>query len=146
MIVSINEGGLSNRIKSLVSCIRYSKKYNKNCKVYWKILDSYRTNNHILNCKFSKLFKNDIEVHDLECLNNKETFNSHCLKIEDDDNLPIGFNTFQSKCPRSFVSTDKLKRNIDFMYNKIPNKIKQDYIKAFQELSAHNKCIPEKTG
>ena len=131
MIVSINQGGLSNRIKSLVSCIRYSNNKDINYGIYWKTLDSYKTHNHILNCSFSKLIKNDIEVNDLE---DKEIYNSHCLKIEDNDNIPNGFNTFQSKCGRGFSTTDKLKRNIDFMYNKIPLKVKLDYIKAFHVL------------
>ena len=57
MIISINEGGLSNRIKSLVSVIRLSKYNNKEYKVYWKVLNSYKKQNHILNCSFNKFCK-----------------------------------------------------------------------------------------
>ena len=62
MIISINTGGLSNRIKSVVSIIRYSKNFNINYKVRWKVLSSYKKNNHILNCQFNLLFKNNIEI------------------------------------------------------------------------------------
>ena len=47
MIISTNVGGLSNRIKSLVSCIRYSHEYNMEVGVYWLVLDSYQKNLHL---------------------------------------------------------------------------------------------------
>ena len=40
-IISHNKGGLSNRIKSLVSCLRYSNENNINCILKWDILDNY---------------------------------------------------------------------------------------------------------
>ena len=79
MIISTNKGGLSNRIKSLVSCIRYSKKNNIKYGVCWEVLDSYRTNHHILNCSFSKLFKNKIEKLKTK---NDIVYCSDCLKID----------------------------------------------------------------
>ena len=54
-------------------------------------------------------------------------YNSHCLKIFDDDNIPKKFNNFKSKCSRTFTLNDPKKRNIDFMYNLIPSNVKNDY-------------------
>ena len=137
MNISSNEGGLSNRIKSLVSVIRLSN-YNKNeYKVYWKVLDSYKKNNHILNCSFNQLFQNNIEVNKINKKSN--IYNSHCLLILEIDNLPKNFNNFKSNCSKKFSINDKFNRNIDFMYNKIPQHIKNEYIQYFKEL----KLIPE---
>jgi len=127
LMISTNSGGLSNRLKSYISALRL----DPNAKIYWPVLGSYRTHNHILNCSFHKLFKNDIEVQ-----NNpqKNIYNSHCLAIKESDVLPKHFNTFQSKCSVKFSKSDKLQRNIDFMYNKIPESIKNEYIELFKIL------------
>lgn len=131
MIISNNIGGLSNRIRCIVSCIRYAKKNNINYGVYWLVIDSYKTHKHILNCSFDKLFSNDFEVKNI---NSNNTYKHHCFIIFDDDNLPINFNTFDSNCSRKFTKSDKLNRNIDFMYNKIPEKIRSEYINYFKIL------------
>ena len=126
--ISTNIGGLSNRIKSWVSVIRIN---SNNYKVKWDVLDSYKKNIHILNCKFIDLFENKCEF--TEKINkNYQQFNSHCLFIKNDDKLPNNFNTFKSNCKKKFKCPDEKKRNIDFMYNKIPDKLKKDYIKLFQ--------------
>ncbi len=132
--ISINEGGLSNRIKSWVSCYRISDDPNQ-VKVYWKILDDYKKKNHILNCPFNKLFDNQIEIKKLTSNlthdSNIITYNSHCLKILDSDQLPIGFNNFKSNCAITFRTNDSKMRNIDFMYQKIPEKLIKEYRKLF---------------
>ena len=38
MIISTNEGGLSNRIRCLVSCMRAAKLNQLPCGVFWKCL------------------------------------------------------------------------------------------------------------
>ena len=131
MIVSTNIGGLSNRIKSLASCIRYGKKHNMEYKVYWGVLSTYKNNNHILNCPFSKLFSNQIEIHNI---GNNKIYKSHCLMIEEEDDIPIDFCNFDSKCKKKFTKSDKLNRNIDFGYNRIPENVKHSYIDAFKIL------------
>ena len=130
MIISINKGGLSNRIKSLASTIRYSKNFNINYKVYWNILKSYKKNNHILNCPFNLLFKNNIEIKKIN-----ETDKPHIsdkLLILETDEIPDDFNKFKTKCKK--VNKIYNKKFIDFMYNKIPQKIKDEYIACFKEL------------
>jgi len=130
MIISINTGGLSNRIKSAASIIRYSKNFKINYKVQWKVLSSYKKNNHILNCPFNLLFKNDIEIKKIN-----ETDKPHIsdkLLILETDEIPDDFNKFKTNCKK----VDKIynKKFIDFMYNEIPQKIKDEYIECFKEL------------
>ena len=95
MIISTNKGGLSNRIKSLVSCLRYGYENNIEPKLYWEILNLYKTNRHILNCSFSKLFSNDFEVSSFK--KTDKIYFSHCLMIFDSDNLPDNFDTYDKK-------------------------------------------------
>ena len=94
MIISTNIGGLCNRIRCISSCIRYAHKNNIEYKVYWKILDSYKKHTHILNCAFNKLFSNIIETK----VSGNFCYKHHCLIFFEDDNLPINFNNFKSKC------------------------------------------------
>ena len=132
MLVSTNIGGLSNRIKSLVSCLKYAKNKDIDVKVYWKVLNSYKKDIHILNCPYHLLFNNDLQITHLphEC----HTYKSHCLLIEDIDEVPNNFSKFESKCNRKFTRNDIKGRNIDFEYNRIPDKIKNKYIEVFKEL------------
>jgi len=95
MIVANNINGLSNRIKTIISVIRYSKKFNIEYKVYWQILSKYRKNNHILNCPFYLLFKNNIEIKKIKKI--KETDKIHTtdkLLIFENDEIPDDFNKF----------------------------------------------------
>ena len=137
MNVSTNKGGLANRIKSIVSVIRMSNKNGSPYGVLWEVQDSYKKHNHILNCPFNKLFANEIEVKSVN--NSWITYSSHCLMICDSDNLARGFNKFRSKCSIKFIKNDKLNRNIDFMYNKIPKALRDEYIEYFQELTLIDK-------
>jgi len=134
LIISTNEGGLSNRIKSWVSCYRLTPNKDK-VKVYWPILDNYEKNCHILNCPFDNLFDNDIEVKKLsptsKASNTQTIYKSHCLKILESDGLPANFNTFVSRCTKQFSYSDSQKRNIDFMYQEIPDNLKQEYRSLF---------------
>ena len=51
-------------------------------------MKSYKSKNHILNCSFNKLFKNKMNSDKDKIIN----YNSHCLKIFDDDNIQKKFN------------------------------------------------------
>lgn len=133
MIISTNIGGLSNRIRCLVSCMRAAKLNNISYGVFWKCLDSYETHTHLLNCSFSQLFNNPIEV--TEMTNDDIVYKHHCMIITNSDQLPKQFNTFQSNCRKQFTMNDPYKRNIDFMYNQIPKKLRDEYIQYFQQLT-----------
>lgn len=143
-IISQNNGGLSNRIKSLVSCLRYSNENNINCILKWDILDNYNKNIHLLNCNFNLLFKinNIINIINFnldeqnEILNNNKNkfYKSHCLMIFDKDNIPNNFYTFVSKCSIKFSTNDKYNRNIDNMYTKIPQNVIYNYLPYFKQI------------
>ena len=135
MIISYNIGGISNRLKAIASGFRLGKHMKKDVGIKWDILDSYERHTHILNCSFNKLFSNDIEVYEYgkdDLVMDKNI--SHCLVICDSDGLEINFNNFTSGCAKQFTKSDKLNRNIDFMYNKIPIELKCEYIEYFKIL------------
>lgn len=134
MIVSNNIGGLANRMKSIASGYRIANHTNIKLMIKWDILDNYNTQTHILNCPFSKLFQNRNVIDNIPDINNIGLYNSHCLAIFDSDTISQNFNTFSSNCKKQFTKSDKLNRNIDFMYNEIPDKIKKEYIDYFQKL------------
>lgn len=132
MIVSSNKGGLSNRIKSIVSCLRYAKKNNYKVKVYWEVLNSYKTHNHILNCTLDKLFDNLETIEKIPLLT--ETYDYPCLKIFDEDNVPENFCDFKPLWKSKFTCKDSKNRDILFSYNKMPPLAKQNYIPFFKQL------------
>lgn len=138
MIISYNQGGLCNRIKSWVSCQRYAIEKNTSYKVIWKVLNNYKTNKHILNCKFSELFQNDCELK----YRPKEEITRYNLPdfiIFDSDHLPHNFSQFKSNCKKQFEPKDIFKRNIDFEYSRIPDNVIQNYLPFFQNI----RLIPE---
>ena len=138
MYISTNKGGLSNRIKSLVSCIKLSDENDCKYAVKWDIINNYNKNDHLLNCSFKNLFINEIETNKIE--KTYKIYDNHCLSISDKDNLPKNFNKFNSKIKnRKFSKNDKFNRNIDFMYNHIPENVKINYIKYFKILELQPK-------
>lgn len=139
-IVSIHQGGICNRIKSFSSAARIAKKYNCDYKLVWEVLDDYSTKNHILNCEFNKIFKNNCSVN-YESIDseNDKTYKSDRLYINNDDNIPELFNTFNSKCNVNFICEYKDNKDIDYMYMKIPEHIRNEYGLYFNLL----KPIPE---
>lgn len=136
IIVSTNSSGLSNRIKSFVSCVKIGIENNYTFKIKWDILDDYNKDTHILNCSFDKLFSNDIEISEIK--KEFQIYNHHCLYVNDNDNINDNFNNFDPKIKKKFRLNDKKKRNIDFMYNKIPDNVKQNYIKYFKILELNS--------
>jgi hypothetical protein len=131
MIVSTNKGGLANRIKSLVSCLRYGEENNVKAGVYWKILNSYENEKHILNCGFKELFENDLEVIIKE---GDILYDCPCLKIFDEDEVSINFCKFKPRWKRKFIPKDHLRRDVLFSYNKMPEKVKENYKPYFKKL------------
>ena len=56
-ILSNNKGGLSNRLKSIASCIRMANFNLDHVCVEWEVISNYKHDNHILNCEYKKLIK-----------------------------------------------------------------------------------------
>ena len=132
LVASINRGGLANRIRCLASVIKFANNKPLDYRVRWEVLDSYEKDTHILNCSYNKLFSNDIELTTLPP--KTLVYKSHCLLIEDRDGVPDNFNTFNSNCSVKFTRNDSRGRNIDFMYDAIPDAIRKSYIDAFSVL------------
>ena len=131
MIVAHNQGGLGNRIKCIVSCLRYGDQNQIPCRIHWPIVKDYETNHHLLNCPFSELFQNPLEIDKID--EEMETYESHCLKIFDSDNLPDNFDTYEPNYAKH-QGNDIRGRNIDFNYQKIPEKVRYQYVKYFSQL------------
>jgi hypothetical protein len=136
MIISTNEGGLANRIKSWVSAMRIADDLNIECKVYWKIISNYNNHSHILNCKFIDIFSNNSEFKKITT-KNIQRYNSHCLKVFDSDNIPKNFSKFTSNCKRKFSKNDPQNRNFDFEYLRIPENVIQNYLPYFKNIKLH---------
>ena len=107
IIVSTNSSGLSNRIKSFVSCVKIGIENNYTFKIKWDILDDYNKDTHILNCSFDKLFSNDIEIFEIK--KEFKIYNHHCLHVNDNDNINDNFNNFDPKI-KKFRLNDKKKK------------------------------------
>lgn len=127
-------GGLCNRIKSLVSAMRYADEYGYGCGIVWPVLDSYKTRNHILNCSYSDLFNIGQVTEHYAADQQDIVYKSHCLWISDADSIPDNFNNFDSRCSVRFSANDRRGRNIDFMYNQIPDSIKETYKRYFKQI------------
>lgn len=131
MIISTNEGGICNRIKSWISCIRYATENKIECKIQWKVISDYNDNKHILNCKFKDLFSNNCEIQFLP-KKIEQTYNSHCFRVFDKDNIPHNFSKFTSNCKRKFTKNDSKNRNFDFEYLRIPRNVINNYLPYFK--------------
>jgi len=106
MWVSVNSGGLCNRIKSLISALRLDKA----ARIYWK-------KNHKTFCQFSDLFKNDIEIN----------------YIPEDAYLYDSWRFCIIKNGTLYIPEDE-KEYYDFKYNEVDNSVKieiKDIIKGF---------------
>jgi hypothetical protein len=138
-IISIHQGGICNRFKSFSSAVRIAKQNNCDYKLVWEVLDDYSTKNHILNCEFDKLFINNCNINYNNINNTDNTYKSDRLYINNNDNIPKYFNTFDSKCSIKFNCEYKDNKDIDYMYMKIPEHIRTEYGLYFNLL----KPIPE---
>ena len=117
MIVSTNVGGLCNRLKSLVSCIRYADENNIDCRVLWEKSGDYSKRSHLLNCEFNKLFENDIAIMELE--RGGMIYKSHCFMIFESDNVP-NYSDRYNKRNAKYTPSDRIRRrNFDHNYNHI---------------------------
>lgn len=138
MIISINKGGLSNRIKALVSCMRYANEKGIQCGVLWKVLNDYNKDVHILNCEYRELFDipsvSNISKNCEDILYYDTTYLKDRMMIFDRDGIPNGFSNFNSNCSKKFVPVDRFQRDIDYMYTKIPKNVIENYLPYFKLL------------
>ena len=119
-IIAANPGGLSNRIKCLISMWRISEKSDIEMYLYWN-------QNDRCGAEFHKLFENDFNIiseEELENMENKVVSETHRLIVLGDE-IPDGFaKVFPT--PRG--------NNIDFEFNRIPNDVRINICNYLNEL------------
>ena len=104
MWVSTQRGALSPRIKQAVSAMRIGKLTGEEYKITWP-------RHFWCHCPFRYLFKNDIEIPD--------------DKIPKDAKILGGWR---------FYTTKEEPKNIDFMFDKVPEPIKSQFLECYKEL------------
>lgn len=124
----VAEGGLSNRLKCLISGMRIAEKTSSRLLLYWPY------NDHLC-CKFSDLFKNQIEeitpdaykafVDTREEYKNCRVISSWRLQILPEDDLPEDF--FHDL-------QDNAAGCIDLEFDRIPMPIRTDFLKYIRKL------------
>lgn len=127
MIISVSRLGLCNRLKSLVSCMRLGKRTGKAVRVYWEPIAGS------LNCRFSDLFTNDLEIIPPFPPASK-LIDTWRLAVFPEDDIHSGFDQVQPACPVPFLEEGCNGRHIDFAYQRIPEALKSLYSKLFAEL------------
>lgn len=121
-------GGLSNRLKCLISSMRIADKTSSSLIVYWPLEST-------CNCKFSDLFENEIveiDSEDFEIIVNIKDkdkkyriINTWRLELLPEDKLPKNSSRNLPYCPE---------RYIDMQYDRIPIAIRKDFLKYINKL------------
>jgi len=122
IIIAANPGGISNRLKCLISLWRISERYNQKFYLNW-------IKNDRCGAEFSELFENDLNQISNEEINNlnpekyilSETWRFLTLK----DDVPDKF-AKEYPTPRG--------NNIDFEFDRIPLKVREDIISYLKRL------------
>ena len=127
MIISASRLGLCNRLKSVVSCMRLGRRTGEEVRIYWEPLAGS------LNCRFSDLFSNDLEISPPFPPASKP-INSWRLAVFPEDDIPAGFDREQPACPVPFLEEGGDGRYIDFAYQRIPRELQSVYSELFAEL------------
>jgi len=141
-IVSLNNCGISNRLKCLVSVLRLCNWLSRSPIIYWH-------KNRYVQCEFADLFTNNIQV-----INNENSFKkllvesnwkqfrdaNRSLLISMHDCILIStwrLLTLPNELPHGFARSLPSLRgtDIDFEFHRIPPHIQYDYSKIFSTLT-----------
>ncbi|MCK4553272.1 hypothetical protein KAT80_03640 [Candidatus Pacearchaeota archaeon] len=115
-IISTSQGGLSNRIKCLISSMKIAKETNQELVLYWP-------KDYSCNCNFSNLFENKI----------KEISKENLRKIIRQKNKKfVLVNDTESK-----IFSDK----INLQYEKIPSEIKREILYYLNKLKIKREIL-----
>jgi len=140
-IVSLNNSGITNRIKSILSVLRLSKHLSRTPLIYWP-------SNSLTQCEFSDLFKNNINVINDEAglirIYKEEKWKkyrhvSKRLMKTKCNYILIGtwrLLTLPNEVPQNFarVLPSVKKNDIDFEFNRIPKQIRKEYTELINTL------------
>ncbi len=127
-IIAYCTDGLCNRLKCLISAMRFAEKYSRTLIVCWP-------KNKDLNCGFNDLFENnlkEIELKELKIIQNRiiqdekyKIIHTWRLLPLPEDHLPHNF----SQAPFS-----KPGENIDFEYNRIPQLVRDRFLTYINQI------------
>ena len=123
-IISTSQGGLSNRIKCLISSMKIADKTNRKLLLFW-------SKDKSCNCNFKDLFENKIKEISKEDL--KKIIITKKYEIYQDS-----LKNFKNK--KKFILIDNAKllgflgKDIYIRFNEIPKEIKEGVLKYFKKL------------
>lgn len=139
-IVSTNKGGIANRLKCLISLLRFSEKYGRKLYLHWAL-------NHTCGARFSDLFENEIDQmneEQIKTIKNRDidVFGDDYLTIKDSSRKYIVSGTW-----RLLLTEEELRNNpflnkkrahhekgVDFNFLDIPELVKIDIINHLKML------------
>ena len=140
LIVPANGGGISNRIKCLVSAWRIEEKYGRKTILYWP-------KNDICGCNFKDLFENNVKEFNL--LEIKQILKENSSKFLDDEknvfkekkekilvSYTPRFILFEGEIPKKFSINLPAKngQSIDHEFLRIPERLKKEMLKHLKKL------------
>ena len=138
-IICINNGGLGNRLKGLISVIRLSKKLGRKLILYWP-------NTQHCGCRFKDLFENsfpEINEEELKAIKKEGNYRLYrdILDSKDDAEKYLLFKTWKfvllpNEIPENFakVFSSESGKNFDFEYDRIPEALRQELLIYINEL------------
>lgn len=132
MINSNTHGGLGNRLKNIVSCMKLSEEYNLPINIIWE------KKPFVCNCEFNDLFSNDFLVN--KSIKSRieypfGPFSCWRLYVSDKDDIPNNFTKIKKNClDQNFSGNINYTRFIDFEYNRISDSLKNQYNNYFNSL------------
>jgi hypothetical protein len=145
-IISINLGGISNRIKCLISMERLGEKYSRKVYLYWPL-------NHTCGAKFSDLFENKVEEigkEELSKIKRREmwVFEDYSVSKPVKDYpkkyLITGSWRFllDGKYFTRYPELDR-KEGVDLKFSNLPEEIKNEFISRLKKIKPLNNIQKE---
>ena len=135
-MISMSAGGISNRLKCLISVLRFSEKYSRKSYLVWE-------RNHTCGANFNDLFKtkmdmkdsafvNKIRTSDISTdINSKESLNKKYI-ILNGWRLSLSYDELD-KYPHLKEKHNLDEWGLDYNFKNIPEKIKKEIIKHFKK-------------
>jgi hypothetical protein len=136
-IIAINEGGLCNRIRCLISAMRIAEKLSKSLILFWPVNPSCA-------CRFSDLFENQIAQitqEELQLLMQKNCFKQTYELYHDWRLLALPEDGLTRSFSQAFYSAEG--NDIDFEYHRIAVSVRENILKYLNRLIP-KRCITEK--
>lgn len=129
ILVADLQAGLANRIKNIVSCLRISD----DVEVIWN--KTLHKPHGLSGTNLEDYFVNLVETDNID---GKETRSSWRLEVFEDDEIAKNFSETNQRLSNIFSRQIKPivsdNRCIDLEYQRIPEKIKKEYVKFFKKL------------